>query len=97
MQHVEFDVQLLGNCDDVVVELTRRAGWGLKHDMVDPKVVMKVEGTEDAEHMWQVRKEDRVVANGSSVERAAVEHRDGAGGSAVKGTGHRDEAVSDVT
>lgn len=34
IKHVEFDIQLLGNCDDVVYELCRRAGWNLKHDMI---------------------------------------------------------------
>ncbi|EME49928.1 hypothetical protein DOTSEDRAFT_68672 [Dothistroma septosporum NZE10] len=34
IKHVEFDIQLLGNCDDVVYELCRRAGWDLKHEMI---------------------------------------------------------------
>lgn len=34
IRHVEFDIQLLGNCDDVVYELCRRAGWDLKHEMI---------------------------------------------------------------
>jgi hypothetical protein len=53
---VDFDVQLLGNCDDVVVELSRRAGWDLKHEMVDQKAKMSVEGVEDYGHRWIVRK-----------------------------------------
>lgn len=32
--HVEFDVDLLGDCDTVVTELCRRAGWDLRHEMV---------------------------------------------------------------
>lgn len=42
IRHVEFDVQCLGDCDDVVVELCRRAGWSgregeavLGHEMVE--------------------------------------------------------------
>jgi NAD-dependent histone deacetylase SIR2 len=54
---VEFDVQLLGNCDDVVVELARRAGWELKHEMVDPNKGMKVENVEEAGHWWTVQKQ----------------------------------------
>ena len=57
VQHVDFDVQLLGNCDDVVVELARRAGWDLKHEMVDQKVKMSVEGVEEYGHRWVVRKQ----------------------------------------
>ncbi|KAL9124692.1 MAG: hypothetical protein Q9217_006002 [Psora testacea] len=32
--HVNFDIDLLGDCDTVVTELCRRAGWDLKHEMV---------------------------------------------------------------
>ena len=56
MQHVNFDVQLLGNCDDVVVELARRAGWDFKHEMVDDKVKLSVDGVEEADHIWTVSK-----------------------------------------
>ena len=31
--HVEFDIDLLGDCDTVVTELARRAGWDLQHKM----------------------------------------------------------------
>ncbi|KAK0272701.1 NAD-dependent histone deacetylase sir2 [Friedmanniomyces endolithicus] len=49
IEHVNFDVQLLGECDDVCFELCRRAGWGLRHEMI-PKgglqvVVRPVEGS----------------------------------------------------
>ncbi|KAF9980427.1 NAD-dependent histone deacetylase sir2, partial [Entomortierella chlamydospora] len=31
---MEFDVQLLGNCDTIVAELCRMAGWELKHEQL---------------------------------------------------------------
>ncbi|KAK4103326.1 SIR2-like protein [Parathielavia hyrcaniae] len=34
VSHVNFDVDLLGDCDVVVAELCRRAGWDLAHEMV---------------------------------------------------------------
>ena len=34
VSHVNFDIDLLGDCDVVVAELCRRAGWELKHDMI---------------------------------------------------------------
>ncbi|KAK0628870.1 DHS-like NAD/FAD-binding domain-containing protein [Bombardia bombarda] len=34
VSHVNFDIDLLGDCDVVVSELCRRAGWGLKHEMI---------------------------------------------------------------
>jgi NAD-dependent histone deacetylase SIR2 len=58
-RHIEFDVQLIGDCDAVVWELARRAGWELKHEMV-PKggmklVVEKIEGGE-GRVLWRVAK-----------------------------------------
>lgn len=32
--HVDFDVNLLGDCDVVVTELCRRVGWDLQHEMI---------------------------------------------------------------
>jgi NAD-dependent histone deacetylase SIR2 len=34
VSHVNFDIDLLGDCDVVVAELCRRAGWELKHEMI---------------------------------------------------------------
>ncbi|KAI4164040.1 MAG: hypothetical protein LQ342_002275 [Letrouitia transgressa] len=33
-QHIDFDIDMLGDCDTVVTELCRRAGWDLQHDMI---------------------------------------------------------------
>ncbi|KAI0004421.1 SIR2-domain-containing protein [Xylariaceae sp. FL0662B] len=32
--HANFDIDLLGDCDIIVAELCRRAGWNLNHEMV---------------------------------------------------------------
>ena len=32
--HVDFDIDMLGDCDTIVTELCRRAGWSLQHEMV---------------------------------------------------------------
>ncbi len=32
--HVDFDVDMLGDCDAIVTELCRRAGWELQHEMI---------------------------------------------------------------
>ncbi|KAI0129479.1 DHS-like NAD/FAD-binding domain-containing protein [Xylariales sp. AK1849] len=34
VSHVNFDIDLLGDCDVVVAELCRRAGWDLHHEMI---------------------------------------------------------------
>ncbi|MCJ1223623.1 NAD-dependent histone deacetylase sir2 [Toensbergia leucococca] len=34
--HIDFDIDLLGDCDTVVAELCNRAGWDLQHEMLGP-------------------------------------------------------------
>ena len=34
--HANFDIDLLGDCDVIVTELCRRAGWDLQHEMIVP-------------------------------------------------------------
>lgn len=34
VKHIDFDIDLLGDCDVVTAELCRRAGWELKHEMI---------------------------------------------------------------
>ncbi|TGZ76870.1 SIR2-domain-containing protein [Ascodesmis nigricans] len=49
VNHIEFDVELLGSCDEVVVELCRRAGWDLTHEMIPKELpeikISRLEGT----------------------------------------------------
>ncbi|KAI1826985.1 SIR2-domain-containing protein [Xylaria intraflava] len=40
--HVNFDIDLLGDCDVVVTELCRRLGWELNHPMVSPNQKINV-------------------------------------------------------
>ncbi|KAI1436245.1 DHS-like NAD/FAD-binding domain-containing protein [Xylaria sp. CBS 124048] len=40
--HTNFDIDLLGDCDVIVTELCRRAGWELKHAMVQPNQKISV-------------------------------------------------------
>lgn len=44
VSHVNFDIDLLGDCDVVVAELCRRLGWRLDHEMVPKgqKVAMEL-------------------------------------------------------
>ncbi|OJD20251.1 hypothetical protein ACJ73_08416 [Blastomyces percursus] len=34
VSHIDFDIDMLGECDVVVSELCRRAGWDLQHEMI---------------------------------------------------------------
>ncbi|KKY34926.1 putative sir2-like protein [Diaporthe ampelina] len=42
VNHHNFDIDLLGDCDVVVAELCRRAGWDLRHEMVPENQVVDV-------------------------------------------------------
>lgn len=43
IDHLNFDVDLMGACDVVVAELARRLGWGFEHDMIPGGQVVRVE------------------------------------------------------
>jgi NAD+-dependent protein deacetylase SIR2 len=54
VHHINFDVTLLGQCDAVVTELCKRAGWDLKHDMIPTDVHTIVEPVEGHEGRHRV-------------------------------------------
>ncbi|KAK1776756.1 DHS-like NAD/FAD-binding domain-containing protein [Copromyces sp. CBS 386.78] len=43
VSHVNFDIDLLGDCDVVVSELCKRAGWDLQHEMIPEGQVIRTE------------------------------------------------------
>jgi len=70
VRHVNFDVQLLGDCDAVVFELCTRAGWGrLAHEMVPAGFEIEVEAVEGLGHHWTIKGKEgmgiRGVAEGA--------------------------------
>jgi NAD+-dependent protein deacetylase SIR2 len=58
--HVEFDVDMLGDCDVVVAELCRRAGWDLQHEMVpkDQKVNVETHEALQSRHFFKEHKHE---------------------------------------
>ncbi|KAG9257788.1 DHS-like NAD/FAD-binding domain-containing protein [Emericellopsis atlantica] len=51
--HINFDIDLLGDCDVVVEELCRRLGWELKHEMVTPgRITVKTEEGYKSRHVF---------------------------------------------
>lgn len=56
--HVEFDVDLLGDCDAVVAELCRRAGWVLRHEMInnEEKVDIQLQDGHESRFSFKVVK-----------------------------------------
>ncbi|KXT12480.1 hypothetical protein AC579_7361 [Pseudocercospora musae] len=60
IRHVEFDIQLLGKCDEVVAALCQKAGWTLKHDWVKPDEQFEITTSDGAPpFIWNVAKVDR--------------------------------------
>ncbi|KAK7752215.1 NAD-dependent histone deacetylase sir2 [Diatrype stigma] len=55
--HINFDIDLLGDCDVVVAELCRRAGWDLQHEMIPPDQQVDIQ----LEEGYQSRYTFRVV------------------------------------
>ena len=67
VRHVNFDVQLLGDCDAVVFELCRKAGWGrLGHEMVPAEFEVEVEAVERTGHHWSVKAKPGVGIDGAA-------------------------------
>lgn len=52
VKHLNFDIDLIGDCDIVISELCRRAGWGLKHEMIPEGQQIKVEGDPNFPSRW---------------------------------------------
>lgn len=56
--HINFDVDLLGDCDVVVAELCRRAGWIFEHEMIPADQLVDVVPDEEMSFRHQVRVRD---------------------------------------
>ncbi|KAI0021794.1 chromatin regulatory protein sir2 [Xylariomycetidae sp. FL0641] len=68
VSHHNFDIDLLGDCDVVVAELCRRAGWDLDHEMVDPAQQLEIqrEPGYQSRHRFQVVKPDGYEAKAAA-------------------------------
>ncbi|KAJ5899136.1 NAD-dependent protein deacetylase h.t1.c1 [Penicillium taxi] len=55
VSHIGFDIDLLGDCDVIVSELCRRAGWDLQHHMIpaDEKVEITLEEGYESRHVFK--------------------------------------------
>ncbi|GAB1203983.1 hypothetical protein APSETT445_002631 [Aspergillus pseudonomiae] len=56
VSHTGFDIDLLGDCDVVVSELCRRAGWDFKHEMIPPDEKVEITPAEgyESRHVFKV-------------------------------------------
>jgi len=76
VHHINFDINLLGDCDTVVAELCRRAGWDLRHDMIpkDQRVLVKSHnGQPNTFTVTTAGLPERVKAEATTVETVKIE------------------------
>ena len=53
--HVDFDIDMLGDCDTIVTELCRRADWDLQHEMIsEDKVAVKLQDGYDSRYSFEI-------------------------------------------
>ena len=74
VKHIYFDIDLIGDCDVVVAELCRRAGWKMEHEMVPRDQVVEATGDPNFPSRWFF-KEKKKALNGKEavkVDRPAV-------------------------
>lgn len=62
--HVDFDIEMLGDCDVVVAELCRRAGWELRHEMIprDQRVDVQLQEGYASRYVFTSRIDSRFEA-----------------------------------
>lgn len=53
--HINFDIDLLGDCDVVVSELCRQLDWPLEHEMIptDQKINIRTDGEQEHRHFFE--------------------------------------------
>lgn len=69
VRHMDMDITLLGDCDIVVAELSKRLDWNLKHHMLPAKVDNVVTEVESGIGVWTVKPRlsaEAVPTNGAS-------------------------------
>ena len=60
VHHINFDINLLGDCDTVVAALCERADWDLKHNMLPTDVKVDVAPHSVLEATYTVKSADGV-------------------------------------
>ncbi|KAF2637086.1 SIR2-domain-containing protein [Massarina eburnea CBS 473.64] len=77
IHHINFDINLLGDCDIIVAELARRAGWTLKHQMIPEGQEVDVQPADEGKHEFTVKvrgstKKKSASAKGSASAKESV-------------------------
>ena len=65
---MQLDITFLGDCDTIVAELARRAGWILEHPMLPEDREADITSVDDRLGIWEVRRKG--AANGDNEDRS---------------------------
>ncbi|KAK0761201.1 hypothetical protein N5P37_006147 [Trichoderma harzianum] len=87
VSHINFDIDLLGDCDVVVAELCKRLNWPLVHEMVpvDQKIDVRTEEGYASRHVFTTNKpEAEASPNGNVKSRKASPNGDVKNGKPVQ-------------
>ncbi|KAI4120642.1 MAG: hypothetical protein LQ338_006866 [Usnochroma carphineum] len=67
-QHIDFDIDMLGECDIVVTELCRRAGWDLQHEMIkDNSIDVQLHDGYESRYSFKIKTAYRVELDSEGV------------------------------
>lgn len=95
VNHHNFDIDLLGDCDVVVSELCKRAGWDLKHEMIpeDQEITIETMRGWRSRHVFTAHSPSAAAAAAAAA--AAVAKTGGVGSATMQGG--EDRKVLDST
>ncbi|KAI5264098.1 SIR2-domain-containing protein [Aureobasidium subglaciale] len=69
--HINFDITLLGYCDDVVAELAKRAGWKIEHENVNKEELVATPGIKTGH--WNIGPATSTTTTAAAAAAAATE------------------------
>ncbi|KAF2131521.1 SIR2-domain-containing protein [Dothidotthia symphoricarpi CBS 119687] len=67
IHHINFDINLLGDCDVIVAELARRAGWDLEHKMIPEGQKTEIGTINEEDHTYSVKATGPVPENNNEI------------------------------
>lgn len=98
VSHINFDIDLLGDCDVVIAELCRRLGWPMRHEMAVPDaqpICVTTEPGFRSRHVFEVKQPAFAAATSVAINGTAK----GTAGGTTKDTAKvvANDAASDTT
>lgn len=93
---MQLDITFLGDCDTIVAELARRAGWKLEHPMLPEDREADISIVDDRLGIWEVRRKGAANGDNEDPSMPSTVAKDINGerqGSAVPSNGTADAAV----